>query len=140
MDQKEIYEQKRLEVLGSPDNLDEVLGAVNPFDWTALSAVIIFTLGLCVWFFSGNIVMKINTSAAVSNGVAHFNTETATLKSGLPVKIGDTESSIRDVGINNEKKYIGAAYVPDMADGIYSAEITVNIIKPIDFLFLNINE
>lgn len=100
-----------------------------------LASVLLLLAGLLIWSFVGNIESNIATNAQVLNGTAHFTAERDALKSGMPVKIGDTVSSVRDVGVNAQGKYIGAAEVKGMADGTYSAEITVEQFRPIDFLF-----
>lgn len=69
------------------------------------------------------------------NGVAHFASSEA-LTSGLSVKISDTESLVRDVGKDLEQnKFIGAALVPNMADGVYKASIADEQITPLYALF-----
>ncbi|MBQ3627255.1 MAG: hypothetical protein II948_10995 [Synergistaceae bacterium] len=58
------------------------------------------------------------------------------MTSGLSVKIGDTESLVRDVGKDLEQnKFIGAALVTNMADGVYKASIVVEQVTPLDALF-----
>lgn len=69
------------------------------------------------------------------NGVAHFASSEA-LSSGLSVKIGETKNLVRDVGKDLEQnKFIGAALVPNMAEGVYKASIEVEQITPLYALF-----
>ncbi|MBQ9389049.1 MAG: hypothetical protein IJU07_02625 [Synergistaceae bacterium] len=135
MEEKELFRKESIEHVYSTENLNDFLSAVNPFDWAVLASVLLLLTGLSVWSFVGNIERNVTVNAEVSNGIAHFTTERDALKSGMPVKIGDTESSVRDTGLNVQGKYIGAANVKGMADVIYSADITVEHLRPIDFLF-----
>lgn len=135
MEERGIFRKETVEHVYSPESLGSLLSAVNPFDWTVLASVLLLLVGLSAWSFVGNIERKVAAKAEVSHGTAHFTAERDALRSGMPVKIGDTDSSVRDVGVNAQGKYIGAADVKGMADGIYSAEITVERVRPIDFLF-----
>ena len=133
MERNKIFRQKSIERLSSPEDLNEYLQAVNPSGWLVLISVLLILAGMLVWCYAGNIEMKIDVEAKVSGGVAHFTAEN--LKSGLPVRIGDTESVVRDVGKDSQGNFIGAAVVLGMADGIYNARIVVERISPMRFLF-----
>lgn len=135
MEDRGLFRKESVEHIFSRDELTDCLSAVNPFDWGVLASVLLLLAGLSVWSFAGNIERNIASNAEVSNGTAHFTAGSNMLRSGMPVKIGDTLSSVRDVGVNALGKYIGAADVKGMADGTYSAEITVEHFRPIDFLF-----
>ncbi len=135
MEDKGLFRKEAVEHVYSREELTDYLSAVNPFDWAVLASVLLLLAGLSVWSFAGNIERNIAATAEVSHGKAHFTAGSNMLRSGVPVKIGDTVSSVRDVGVNAQGKYIGAADVKGMADGTYSAEITVEQLRPIDFLF-----
>ncbi len=135
MEGSRLFRKESVGHVYSNEDLTNCLSAVNPFDWGVLASVLFLLAGLLVWSFAGSIERNIAANAQVSNGIAHFTAERDALKSGMPVKIGDTESSVRDTGVNAQGKYIGAANVQGMADGTYSAEITVEQFRPIDFLF-----
>jgi len=130
-----IFRQKNLDRLAAPDNLNEYLKVVTPSDWAVLLAVCLVLIGLFIWCLVGNLERRIESEARVKDGVAYFSASEA-LTSGLSVKIGDTESLVRDVGKDLEQnKFIGAALVTNMADGVYKASIVVEQITPLDALF-----
>ena len=132
---KQIFRQKNLAQMSSPEELSDILKVVNPSGWVILLSVFLILAGLFVWCLVGNVEKKINSSVEVSNGIAHFVIKDTAIKSGMKVIIGDTESLIRDTGQNKNGYYIGAADVPEMTDGIYKAKITIEKINPIKLLF-----
>lgn len=132
---KQIFRQKNLAQMSSPEELNDILKVVNPSGWVILLSVFLILTGLFVWCLVGNVEKKINSSVEVSNGIAHFVIKDTAIKSGMKVIIGDTESLIRDVGQNKNGYYIGAADVPEMIDGIYKAKITIEKINPVKLLF-----
>ena len=132
---KQIFRQKNLAQMSSPEELNDILKVVNPSGWVILLSVFLIFAGLFVWCLVGNVERKINSSVEVSNGIAHFVIKDTAIKSGMKVIIGDTESLIRDVGQNKNGYYIGAVDVPEMTDGIYKAKITIEKINPIKLLF-----
>ena len=132
---KQIFRQKNLAQMSSPEELSDILKVVNPSGWVILLSVFLILAGLFVWCLVGNVEKKINSSVEVSNGTAHFVIKDTAIKSGMKVIIGDTESLIRDTGQNKNGYYIGAADVPEMTDGIYKAKITIEKINPIKLLF-----
>lgn len=130
-----LFRQESLKRLSSPDDLNDILRVVNPSGWAVLLSVLLILAGIFVWSLVGNVERKINTSVEVSGGVARFTVEDTALKSKMPVKVGDTESLLLNVGKDKDGNYIGTANVSGMTDGIYEAEITVERISPIKFLF-----
>lgn len=132
---KQIFRQKNLAQMSSPEELNDILKVVNPSGWVILLSVFLILTGLFVWCLVGNVEKKINSSVEVSNGIAHFVIKDTAIKSGMKVIIGDTESLIRDTGQNKNGYYIGAADVPEMTDGIYKAKITIEKINPVKLLF-----
>lgn len=130
-----LFRRENLNRLSSPEDLNDFLKVVNPSSWVILSSVFLILAGMFVWSLVGTLEKKITASAEVSNGVAHFIIKDNVIKSGMPVKIADTESSMQNVGINKNGNYIASANVPEMADGIYEAKITIEYITPIKFLF-----
>jgi len=130
-----LFRQESLKRLSSPDDLNDILRVVNPSGWAVLLSVLLILAGIFVWSFVGNVERKINTSVEVAGGVARFTVKDTVLKSKMPVKVGDTKSLLLNVGKDKDGNYIGTANVSGMTDGIYEAEITVERISPIKFLF-----
>ena len=132
---KKLFRQESLKRLSSPDDLNDILRVVNPSSWAILLAVLLILAGMFVWTLVGGIEKKINASVEVSGGVARFAVKDTVLKSKMPVKVGDMESLMLNVGKDKDGNYIGTANVPGMTDGTYEAEITVERISPMKFLF-----
>ena len=132
---KKLFRQESLKRLSSPDDLNDILRVVNPSSWAILLAVLLILAGMFVWTLVGGVEKKINASVEVSGGIARFAVKDTVLKSKMPVKVGDMESLMLNVGKDKDGNYIGTANVPGMTDGIYEAEITVERISPMKFLF-----
>ena len=130
-----LFRQESLKRLSSPDDLNDVLRVVNPSSWAILLSVLLILAGMFVWSLVGSVEKKINVSVEVSGGVARFAVKDTVLKRKMPVKVGDTESLILNAGKDKDGNYIGTANVSGMTDGIYEAEITIERIGPIKFLF-----
>ena len=130
-----LFRQESLKRLSSPDDLNDVLRVVNPSSWAVLLSVLLILAGMFVWSLVGGVEKKINVSVEVSGGVARFAVKDTVLKRKMPVKVGDTESLILNAGKDKDGNYIGTADVSGMTDGIYEAEITIERIGPIKFLF-----
>ena len=133
---KKIFRQENLKRLSSPEDLNDVLRIVNPSGWMILISVLLILAGIFVWSIVGRVERTLEVSVEVYDGVAHFKvTDGNVLQSGMHVEIGDTVSSIRNAGRTKDGSYIGTANVPEMKNGIYEAEITVERISPIRLLF-----
>ncbi|MBQ6258270.1 MAG: hypothetical protein IJJ79_01155 [Lachnospiraceae bacterium] len=135
MKKNRLFREESLKRLSSPDDFGKYLKVINPSYWVVLLAVLIILVGVAVWSFVGNIENTLSVQAQVDGGVAHFTA--SKLERGMQITIGDTRSSVRDVGVNADGEYIGAAEVPAMADGTYSASIVISRANPISLLMGN---
>ena len=127
-------EQKdRVELLSSPEDLDDYLKTTRPSGWIILSAVAILLIGFIVWASVGKIEIRTSESAIVSDGVVEIISNDY-LSRGMPVLIGSTRGLIESVDIDEFGRYYAIAKI-NVPDGYYYAEIITDSIKPISFLF-----
>ena len=127
-------EQKdRVELLSSPEDLDDYLKTTRPSGWIILSAVAILLIGFIVWASVGKIEIRTSESAIVSDGVAEIISKDY-LSRGMPVLIGSTRGLIESVDIDEFGRYYAIAII-NVPDGYYYAEVITDSIKPISFLF-----
>ena len=133
----EIFRQKSLERISSPEQLNDYLKVTNPGVWVLLAAVIILLGGLFAWSMVGNLETLANASAIVENGQAQIivtDSSNGEITSGMTVRLGGEEYRITSV----EKDEFGrtVAFAPvNEADGKYDVRIVTESIHPIQFLF-----
>ncbi len=131
-----IFRQKSLDSISSPEQLTDYLRVTNPGIWAVLAAVILLFGGLFAWSMVGTLETLASGTAVVSDGTAQIIvTENAGgVASGMTVRIGGDETEIASVEEDDFGRI--SAYAPvDKADGRYDVKIVVESIHPISFLF-----
>ena len=53
--QKQIFREKSLERIASPEQLDDYIRSSSPTMWILLAAIIILLAGVCVWGVFGRL-------------------------------------------------------------------------------------
>jgi hypothetical protein len=127
-------EQKnRVELLTSPEDLDNYLKTTRPSGWIILSAVAILLIGFVVWASVGKIELRTSVTARVSEDVVEIISNDY-LSRGMPVIIGSTRGMIDSVDVDDYGRYYATAII-NVPDGYYYAQVITDSIKPISFLF-----
>ena len=97
-----IFREKSLRRITSPEELDEYLHVTSPTVWMVLIAVILLLAGLLLWSASASIDSFATGTAQVENGVMRivFDDERVaqSVKTGMTVKLGESESTISSIG------------------------------------------
>ena len=133
----EVFRQKSLERISSPEQLTDYLKVTNPGIWVMLAAVIVLLGGLFVWSMVGNLETLTDASALVENGQAQINVTDSSkgeISSGMTVRIGNDEYRISSVEKDEFGRIVAFAPVNE-ADGKYDVKIVTESIHPIEFLF-----
>jgi hypothetical protein len=133
----EVFRQKSLERISSPERLTDYLKVTNPGIWVMLAAVIVLLGGLFVWSMVGNLETLTDASALVENGQAQINVTDSSkgeISSGMTVRIGNDEYRISSVEKDEFGRIVAFAPVNE-ADGKYDVKIVTESIHPIEFLF-----
>ncbi|MBE6864623.1 MAG: hypothetical protein E7495_08730 [Ruminococcus flavefaciens] len=133
----EVFRQKSLERISSPEQLTDYLKVTNPGIWVMLAAVIVLLGGLFVWSMVGNLETLTDASALVENGQARINVTDSSkgeISSGMTVRIGNDEYRISSVEKDEFGRIVAFAPVNE-ADGKYDVKIVTESIHPIEFLF-----
>ncbi len=132
-----IFRQKSLESINSPEQLTDYLRVTNPGVWVILVAVIFLLGGLFAWSTVGKLETIANGTAVVENGIAQIrvlDTNKGTVSSGMTVRIGTEELVISTTEQDEYGRML--AYAPvTMADGKYDVKVVTESISPIRFLF-----
>lgn len=126
----EIFRQKSLKKIKSPDNLNEYIKVINPGLWIVFLAAFILLAGAFVWGYFGQIEDKISVSIVVQSGEATCDYNQS-VEDGMKVLVGGYEGQVTSVtplrttiSFNNQ-----------LPDGVYSGCIVLGLISPISFVF-----
>ena len=128
----QVFRQKSMDRISSPEELNDYLKVTNPGVWTLLAAVVALLIGLFVWSFAGELKTTLPGTAQVRDGVASLVLTKASPKEitgEMPVTIGGKAGKLTQVDPTE-----GLQAEVDLPDGAYEAEVTVENIHPISFL------
>lgn len=152
----QIFRQKSMERVNSPDQLNEYIRVANPGVWMVLSAVIILLVGICIWGIFGRLHTTIKTAGVCEAGVLRLyvpEQERKEVAAGMPVSVQGTAYELTEISasplrvddvIDAYAKYTGGlkdgqwvytAYA-DVAlpDGVYEAQIVTESVAPMFFV------
>jgi hypothetical protein len=136
--EKTIFREKNVNELNSPDELNEYLRVTSPSIWLVMAAVIVLLLGLIVWASVGEIHTKESATVNVKGDEATVYVSGARadmVRNGNIVEIDGQRTVLTDVSFDEYGRAVGKAKVSDLSEGTYQAEVIVESIKPISFLF-----
>ncbi len=134
--EKNLFRQKTIDKMSTPDELTDYLKVTTPSVWMVLSAVLVLLIGVIIWGFLGRLDTKMSAEADVKDGVAQVwlaPADAEKVKAGMELVIGSEELTVKDVSKDEEGDYYAYADTT-LRDGTYDAEITVEHIRPIKFL------
>ena len=135
---EEIFRQKSLDKVKSPENLDDYIQVSNPGVWLLLISVIVLLAGACVWGVFGHIDSTVETSIHVKNGmiVCYVADEDITsVQKGMAVKLKGFEAVVMEIGQKEELGYVCVLQSDQvLPDGFYEGKIVVKSVKPLSFV------
>ena len=151
---QQIFREKSIERVNSPEKLDEYLKVTSPSVWMMLIGIIIVLLGVIVWCCVGTIKTYANTSCIVENKVAAcyvLQEDKDSVKKDMPLIINEETVNIFDASSKGEiimnddylrhmlgiekDEFVFPAYANvNLEDGYYSAKIVVEEISPLKFI------
>ncbi len=131
---KQIYRQKTLDRISSPEQLTDYLHVTNPGIWVLFAVIILLLAALFAWASIGQLETTAPARAAVADGTAQITVlNGARVGSGMKVRMGDAEFTVSAVEEDEMGRTV--AYAPvALANGTYDAEIVVESVSPISFL------
>ena len=132
-----IFRQRSLDRISSPEQLTDYLRVTNPGVWVLLAAVIMLLGGLFAWSMVGNLETLTDGVALVENGQAQImvtDSGKGEITSDMTVRIDSDEYEIATVEKDDFGRTVALAPVSE-ADGKYDVKIVIESIHPIKFLF-----
>ena len=134
---EEIFRQKSLDKVKSPENLDDYIRVSNPGVWLLLASVIILLLGACVWGIFGHIDSTVKANIRVENGdvICHVDDENiSTLQVGMLVKFDDFEATITEIRQEGGDFLCTLQSDWPAPDGFYEGKVVIERHKPLSFI------
>ena len=133
-EKKNIYREKTLERISTPDQLTDYLKVTNPGIWVILAAVIILLAGVFVWSCTGVMETKAPATVIIREDVAEVAIKDAKeLREGDELRVGGGSYNIASVTEDKFGRRIGVARV-ELPDGVYEGVVIVEKTHPIEFL------
>lgn len=133
-----IFRETSIEKVKSPDNLNEYIRIANPGVWTLLAAILFLLLGLCLWGVFGQLRTVVQVEAESSAGVISCrltDADAAAIQPGMTVQIDGQEAIVSEVTVRDGDNSTCTIVAPiPLPDGIYTAQIEVENLRPISFL------
>ena len=135
---EEIFRQKSLDKVKSPESLDDYIQVSNPGVWLLLISVIILLAGGCVWGVFGHVdsTVKVNVHAENEKIVCYVTDEAITsVQTGMTAEFAGFEAVITAIGQEDGKVFCTLEAKESVPDGFYEGKIIISSVKPISFIF-----
>ena len=134
---EQIFRKKSMDRISSPEKLDEYLKVNTPGIWLIMAAVITLLAGIFIWSCTGRLETTVRVSAAAEKEtvkLALTEEDAERAEEGMKVYIGGKETRIEYIQYEDPDRAV-AVCTADVPDGNYQAEIVIESIRPIRFLF-----
>ena len=153
---EQLFRKKSIDRVSSPEQLDSYIRVASPGVWMVLIAIIVLLAGVCVWGVLGRLDTTINAVAMCENGTVtlYMDEEKGSLvQTGMEVQIGEKSYEVTEVsalpvaageklsdyalhvgGFSAEAWVYAAATDATLSEGIYTAEIILESVKPMSFV------
>jgi len=141
--EKQVFRQKSVERIASPEQLQDYMRVTTPGVWMVLAAVILLLAGLILSSALVNVESKITEQAVVAEDglmldIALPLSQKSLVAPGMPVRVADRQAKI-DMVFQAEDAVEVIATLPEdgekLAPGTYDVEIITETVRPISFLF-----
>lgn len=137
---KQIFREKSIERISSPEQLNDYLKVTKPAVWVVLIAVILLLVGMVIWGAFTYIGSRVNGSAKVNNGLMTVNfadNELAeNVEEGMTVNVDGEEFTITAVDYEKDGSIVAQAET-DLKDGNYDVTVEYKQTQILGFLFGN---
>ena len=129
-----VSRQKMLDRISSPDQLTDYLRVTNPGIWVLLASIVLFLVGVFVWFTIGTLESTVAVKVSVAGQQATVIPREATvLTEGMPLRVASDEYTLDSVGTDEYDRSFGNAVVK-LPDGVYDGIVVTAQTHLISFL------
>ena len=97
---EQLFRQKSIEKVSSPEQLDRYIRVANPGVWVILIAVIILLAGVVAWGYFGHLDTTLSTAVVAEEGKGVIYVKEADVSKvafGMPVRVEGKEYTISDI-------------------------------------------
>ena len=152
----ELFRQKSLDRVNSPEDLNEYLQVTSPGVWLLVGAIIVLLVGAIAWGAFGRIIVSTDAPTIVNNGQAICvvdETKASSVTPGMSVVIGEVEGHIDSIETQsttlanvvaeldsnytetdmNRKVRVAYATI-GMPNGGYTAKVILETVTPFSFI------
>lgn len=137
---KQLFREKSLKYISSPEQINDYLKVTKPGVWAVLVAIIVLLVGLVIWGNFAYIGSSIDGYAEVEDGIMYMDFYSqeyaANVKEGMTISVGENNSTITSVGKDDNGIIFAVAYT-NLSDGTYEATVTYKQTQVIGLLFGN---
>ena len=134
----QIFRQKSLDQISSPEQLHDYLRVPNPTIWLIMAAVVLLIAGAWLWSSLATTNTFVSGTADVSDGSMVIRVDdpqmTDLVKAGMKVLVGDSSVKISSIGHNADGSSFAVAET-ELADGTYTAKVILRQTEIMRLLF-----
>jgi hypothetical protein len=132
-----LFREKSMERLASPEQLNDYLRVTNPSTWIVMTSVIILLVSLILWSSFAVIESYVSGTGKAENGVLSITFEdqkaAGIVEEGMTVSVGEVHTVVSSVGRDEHGQIIAAANA-GVPDGIYDVKVGYRRTKIIQLL------
>lgn len=133
-----IFREKSLERISSPEELDRYIRIPGPGIWLILAAMIVLLVSGCLWGVLGCLETVVTVVGTVSDGemtASLASADAAEVEPGMEVDMGDEAVGVVGAVTDNSDGTVTVGLeTTNLADGKYQLDIIVERIRPVHFL------
>jgi len=137
--QEQIFRQKSLDRISSPEQMHDYLRVTSPQLWMLLAVVLSLLIGFVIFASTTNIESAVTVKGTVTGGACVVQLDVDqrdNLDPGMPVRIDGKEARITSL-TQDQNGFTGTIDLGDLdiPEGDYDVEIVMESTDPIHFLF-----
>lgn len=137
--QEQIFRQKSLDRISSPEQMHDYLRVTSPQLWMLLAVVLSLLIGFVIFAGTTNMESAVTVKGTVTGGACVVQLDVDqrdNLDPGMPVRIDGKEARITSL-TQDQNGFTGTIDLGDLdiPEGDYDVEIVMESTDPIHFLF-----
>ena len=152
-----IFREKSLEKISSPEQMNDYIRVSSPSVWMVLAAVIVLLAGVCVWGVFGHLDTAVQTGGVCTNGrltVFVGEEDHDKIRENAVISVDGVEYAVAEITnapirvddqidpyivhlagfTEDDWVYRLCADAPGLADGVYTASVVTERVRPLDFV------